>query len=325
MYWSMPVFSWNALYALFIFVVATLYATRAEIRLALLRVGGAVVSSYVIRGLFLIIYLATVVMLYRFVRHWNGIVLICYAQLVASIVYYVAVRLYLSHHVFLGSPPLEEASELSRSRTFWPDAWRLSSPERLTRGLQLVVGAIERPLLMATAGLAVVASYDLVMRLMMFVSAVPGALSQPLLAMIAHDAVRESTHRRFPLALRLTKIVGAACALLGLVVAMVLFKYYHVALFRIPSRIPFGVALLIGVVAAVNVQTAPGGAALLAQGIVRPMNAKLYAEAAGIVAGGIAGWWTRNGMLFIIIRNGTQGISAIGFLIAERRIRARSI
>jgi hypothetical protein len=177
------------------------------------------------------------------------------------------------------------------------------------------MGAVERPLLIATAGLAMVTSYDLLMRLVLLVSAVPGALNHPLLAMLAYDSVRESSQRKFTLALRVTKIASVACALGGLVLCMLLWGGFHQKLFGVPSHIPIGVGILVAVVAAINIQTAPESAALTAEGIVWPINTKLYFEVAGIIAGGILAFWLRNGLLFIVIRYCTLGLSATGFLL----------
>jgi hypothetical protein len=306
-------------HALIVFAAATSFYIRAEIRSDMLQVSGAVVTCYVFRSLYLVTYLSTVCIFYYSIKTWSGVWLLCYAQLLASCIYYNVANLSLKHTwsmlvPILGEPPLP----MSARPAFWAEVWRVSSPERINRIIQLIMGAVERPLLIATAGFSMVTSYDLLMRLVMIVSAVPGALNDPLLAMLSHDSVRESPNRKFPLALRLTRVISAACALAGLIVSMVLWRFFHIALFRVSSRIPFGVGLLIAVVAAVNVQTASGAAVLVSKGIVGPIKAKLYAEAVGIVAGALAAWWLRNGLLFIAIRYCALGLSAIGFLLAER-------
>jgi len=317
MYWSLHTLDWSALHALVVFAVATSFYIRADVRAEMLRVSGAVVGSYVFRGLYLVVYLSIVVAFYSWIRVWHGVWLLCYAQLLASCIYYLAIWSSLRRRRSRLSPSLDNTAFVGAKTDFWAEAWRVSSPERLNRMIQLVMGAVERPLLIATAGLAMVTSYDLLMRLVIFVSAVPGALNDPLLAMLAHDSVRESPDRKFPLALRLTRIASAVCAVAGLVVSLVLWGFFHVALFRVPSRIPLGVGILIAVVAAVNVQTASGSAVLVSKGIVGPLKAKLYTEVGGIIIGGVAAWWLRNGLLFIAIRYCALGLSAIGFLIAE--------
>jgi hypothetical protein len=321
MYYSIPVFNKQAVHALVIFSVATFYTCRADIRAALLRVSGAIVESYILRGLYLVVYLTTVVALYYFVDRWNGIALVCYAQLLAAVVYYTFIKNSLGRHLVASSLSKGESAASADTANFWKEAWRVSSPERLNRVIQLTVSAIERPLLIVTAGLAMVTSYDLLMRLLMFVSAVPGALSQPLQAMLLHDSVRPQSSRRFPMALRLTKIVGALCAVAGLIVAVVILVFFHQALFHVPSRLPLFVGVLLAVVAAVNVQTAPGSAALLAKGVVGPISRKLYVETSGVVLGFIAALWLRDGLVFIVVRNAALGLSAVGFLLAEKHWR----
>lgn len=317
LYWSMPEFSVSALHALLVFALATLFVILAEIRLALLRVSGNIVRSYILRGLYLITYLIAVILFFICSENWGGIWVLCYAQLIASVVFYVAVNLSFVAILSAFTGAAESWAVLEQERQFWDEVWRVSAPERLVKVLNLIVGVVERPLLMATAGIAIVGSFDLLMRLMLLVSAIPGALSQPLLAMLAHDSVRESAAKKFPIALRLTKFVGGACALIGLIVSMVLWTYFHEVLFGLPSRIPLGVGMLVAVVAAINVMTAPGVAALQAEGIVKPINIKIYAEGIGLAVAGAAAWWMQDGLVFIAVRYSALGLSAIGFLVAE--------
>jgi len=319
--WSMQVVDWRVLHGLAAFGVATLFTTRAETRAALLRVSGAVVTSYWLKAFQYVVYLSLVFALYRAFPVWSGFWVLCYAQAVAAYIQYVTVARCLSRRMPAAEPVRHHSTGSVEATDFWAEASRLSSPERLNRVIQLVVGAMERPLLLATTGLAIVTSYDLLLRLMLLVSAVPAALSQPLLAMLSHDAVRDAPSRTFSSGLRLTRIVSAVCAFAGLIVALALWMYFHSALFGMPSRIPAVVAVVIAVVAAVNVLTAPGTAALLAEGIVGPIMAKTYVEAAGTVIGGIAAWLLRDGLAFIVVRNAAIGVGAIGFLIAEERRR----
>jgi hypothetical protein len=319
-YWSTRTVDWGILHGLAVFGAASFLNVRADTRAALLRVSGAVVLSYSLRIIYFLGYFCIVVTLYRAVRVWNGFWIFCYAQLTAAFFQYVTVAYCLSRRISeapaVERPPGVEAVSIT---TFWTEAWHVSSPERLNRVIQLVVGAFERPLLLATAGLALITSYDLLLRLMLLVSAVPAALSQPLLAMLSHDAVRDAPGRSFSGSLKLTRIVSAVCASSGVILAMVLWVYFHHALFGLHSQIPVGVGLLIAIVAAVNVQTAPGTAAQLAHGVVRPTIVKTYTEAAGVVVGGVAAWIARDGLVFLVVRNLVLGLAAIAFLAAENR------
>jgi len=316
MCWSLSAFKWNTFYPLIVFAAATFVYIIADLRASLLRLSGEVTVSYVFRGVYLVTNLSAVVVLYYSVKVWDGVWPLCSAQLLASCIYYACVKVCLSRRCNALHPRVAGLPRAPETKAkFWSEARRVSSPERLNRAIQLTMGAIERPLLIATAGLAMVTSYDLLMRLVLLVSAVPGALNDPLLAMLAHDSVRESRDRKFPLALRLTKIASLVCAVVGLITCIVLWAGFHHMLFGVSSRIPLVIGVLVAVVAAINIQTAPESAALIAEGIVWPINAKLYTEAVGIILGGLIAWWLRNGLLFIAIRYCALGLSATGFLL----------
>ena len=176
---------------------------------------------------------------------------------------------------------------------FWTEARRVSVPERISRTAQLAIGAIERPLLVATSGLAFVTLYDLLLRLTLCVSVVPSALSQPLLAMLSYDAVRQERDRGFRSSLRMTRLIGGVWTATGLVAAVLLWTRFHYDIFGVRSRIPPVVGLLIFSVAAINVLTAPGVAALTAQGVVKPTTIRCtWKRSASLQEGSLRGPFT---------------------------------
>lgn len=322
LYWSIGKVDGSAMHALAVFAVATFYGVRAEIRAALVRAAGFVTDTYRIRALYLFSFLLLVLAMFLAIDSWSGVWLVCYAQLAAGLIYFLLLKGRLERALPRPRPD-SAGKQAGLSASLWSEAWRVSAPERFNRLVQLVSAAVERPLLVATAGLALVGSYDLLLRLMLLVSAIPGALSQPLLAMLAHDSVRPPGARRFPVALGLTYAVGATSAALGLLVAAVLWTFFHEALFGVPSRIPQWVGLLVASVTAVNVLTAPWASALLAAGRVRLLNVKVLVEAVGVVVGAAAAGWLGSGLLFIVIRYAALGLAAVGFLLVMRLCRGR--
>ena len=75
---------------------------------AAMRVSGAVVLSYVLRAIYLLCYLSVVVILFFSIETWNGVWLICYAQLLASVSYYLLAKTYLNRKL-PNSPPATAA------------------------------------------------------------------------------------------------------------------------------------------------------------------------------------------------------------------------
>lgn len=315
---SLHSFDSRIYHAFTVFVVATFFTARADIRAALLRVSGSIKESYVLRGIYLLTFLGSIWSASHYIAHWNGVVVVFYAQLSASLVYYCSVALLLKRRLDIPVLLCMVPSGKVAQPACWRGAWYLSSPERLGRGVQLIAGAIERPLLLITGGLAVVTSYDLLMRLTLLVTAIPGAISQPLLAMLVHDSTVQSTEGKYSLALPLTRLISLTCAILGLVVAVVLFAGYHQQLFHIRSRIPLLIGVLVAVVAGINAQTAPGSASQIARGIVGPSKMKLYIEGGGLMLGGVCAFLLHNGFIFIVVRNCALGFAAVIFLVSEK-------
>lgn len=307
----------QAIHTLVAFSIASFLFILGDIYAALIRVSGRIFYTYLLRIGYLLLYLAITVALYLFLPKWDGVWLLCYAQLLASIPY-----AFMLWHRFQAQAEMRHGAEISQNLDkdlvrIWKESWRISTPERLNRVLQLIAGAIERPLMIATTGAALVTSYDLLIRLSLIVSALPAAINQPLLAMLSHDRVRHERDQRFLGAEIFTRIIGAFLALSGLIIAFILWRYFHVALFSIDSQIPVGVALLVFSVTAINVLTAPGVTVCMVQDNVGPVNVKMTIEFLGIFLGSLLAIWKMNGLLFVIVRNIAIGFSALIFMRQE--------
>jgi hypothetical protein len=305
----------SIVHAFIVFALASMLSIHTEVRTALLRAAGGIVPSYQLRMASSLIYVCGVVGLYCGLPVWPGVWVICYVQLIAGYIYFRLVQTRLMHTL---PPTSDSAGEAyTPPRAFWTEARRISVPDRISRTTQLVIGAIERPLLVATSGLAFVTSYDLLLRLTLLVSLVPGALSQPLVAMLSYDAARQEHERNFGNSLRMTRLMAGICTATGLVTAILLWTRFHYQIFGVRSRVPLLVGLLIVSVAAVNVLTAPAVAALTTQGVVKPTTTKVYIEACGVVAGGILAWVFHDGLVFVIVRHCAIGVSAMWFLVVS--------
>jgi O-antigen/teichoic acid export membrane protein len=287
---------------------------RAEIRLAIIRLTGDVVFTYHYRMLYLGCYLLLILAMYFSAGSWPNVGVIFVAQLAAMAPSYT--WLMIKQKRLMAS-----STESGGANGIWKEVWKVSSSERLNRGLQFSVGLVERPLLLGASGLAFVGSYDLLMRLMMIVSALPGALNQPMLAMLAHDAARGGSGRKFESTIRRTKLVTAASASVGVLAAMLAFTFFHEAIFGVTSLISPRLAILIAVSSGVNVLTAPTNAMFMARGIVWPCNLKATVEILGVAAACIGGWLWESGQIFITLRYAFLLVGAAGLLVVERTER----
>ena len=302
-----------------IFIVSSWITILSEIRSALIRAAGHLLVSYVIKIASLLTYLLATAFFFFSINEWPGVSIVFAAQCLSSVVAFYWVRRECKRSSLIGkcegaAPSLATNRKLELETT-WREVWRVSGPERLNRVIQLVVGFVERPLLVATIGFTFLTSYDLFLRLLLLVSAVPSALSAPLLAMLAHDAARKDGDRRFDGALGLATGLNIGLTILGVAVALTLFLGFHDLVFGIQSQIAVPLGLLLIAAAAINVLTAPGTAALTAQGVVWPSTVKLSIEGVGMVIGICAALLAHDGVLFIMVRSVALIVSAVFFLL----------
>jgi hypothetical protein len=311
-------------YLLLLFSIATTLCTIADVNCAMLRAAGEVRTSYVLRCLYLAVYLASVVSAHQTSQSWNGVAILFFCQLIASVAY-LAFSTYMLLRSMRGSSQVPKVViNKVRNAAFWLRAWRTSVPERRNKLVQLLISATERPLLVATAGLAMVGSYDLLMRLALLVTAIPGAVNQPLLAMLAHDQARPPGEQRYGKALQHTRSITLFSSGVGVVLALVLWRYGHVVLFGVESIVPLALAFTIILATGINVLTAPGTAELLSKGIVWPCTYKLWIELVGSAVAAGSALWVRDGLIFIEIRNASIAASAAFFLLVLTNLRKRS-
>lgn len=304
-----------------LFAAASLLTLWAELSSGLIRVTGCVEYTYVLRIGYLFLFLFIVFLLYFFSSHWSGIWILCAAQLAATIPYaYFMLRRLTS---ILNSDCDGKGVSFERGnvdiRVIWSETWRVSNPERFNRVIQLIAGALERPLMLATSGSLLVASYDLLIRLGQIISAVPSALSQPLQAMIAHDLFKSHGERRFGNVVAFTRKIGIILSFLGFFISYILWQYFHEFLFATSSHLPVWLAITVMFATAINVITAPGVAVCLAHGNPAPVQFKMFFEFFGVLMGIAIALWFESGVAFIAIRNIAIGLSALIFLILENR------
>lgn len=310
------------IYAFVLFLLATIIFILSEIKVSVIRVAGYIRESYYLKLLYLITYFLTVLICFSFLNSRAGIWILCFAQLVAATLYFYFCVYILSNKINWFRVSDNKSGDIEPNLSdFWRNMWKISSPERFNRFLQLFVGLVERPLLVLTAGLATVGSYDLLLRITLLVSALPSALNQPLLSMILHDSVRSNETKKFLQAIDLTKILSFILSSLGLLIASVVIVFFHKTIFGVASHIPISIAILIVSVAAINVLTASGSALFVAHGVIWPCNLKIAIELVGTLAAIFFAFYFFDGILFIVIRSLALGVSACVFLVIENRLK----
>jgi hypothetical protein len=310
------------LFATTLFILTAYLTVKAEVRLTILRISGDVACTYHFRICYLLLYLIIIGTIYIVVKDWTHVWVIFFAQLGALLPVYLWLGRYFREHISPDDGKVTQEGE-ARYLAAWREIRITSSAERLNRVVQFTVGLIERPLLLATSGLAFVGSYDLVMRLMLIASAVPGALNQPLLSMLVHDKVRSGEQRKFTGTLRNTKLVTFASASIGSGIAIGAFLLFHQTIFGVVSLVPPGLGVFIAVTSGVNVLTASSTALLISNGIVWPCNVKGVGELVSVIGGAIAAWRWQAPEVFIYVRYLFVLIGALFLLIMEQTIRMK--
>jgi O-antigen/teichoic acid export membrane protein len=305
--------------SLLLLVGVSYFSIQFDLKLALVRSKGDIELSYAYRISYSVIYLMVFGLLYFFIPVWPGIFVIVFCQFFAVVLLCFILQRQVIRPIYLCcANDLNDSISKVKNNEVWREIWQTSSAELLNRIVQFFVAVVERPLLLIYGGLVLVGSMDLLTRLMLIVSAIPGALNQPLLAMLSHDAARNPADAKFPHALRLTKVVSASSAGLGVVLSLILFVFFHENIFGINSILPVYMACIMAFASGVNVLTASGSAALLSSGIVWPCNMKSLIEAIGIVLGIIVAIANKDAIIFLVFRYGFLLISALCFLIFEK-------
>lgn len=320
---SLPQSNEEQTYLLAIFAFSAYVSALTEMRLSLLRIMGLIRFTYQIRITYLMCYLLLVFFFYAGIPIWKNLYLIFIAQFTSAVFCFliVLVRLRLLESGWNRIAANQSRDPMEDFFTLLPAIWRISSAERFNKLLQFIVGMIERPMIVALGGVALVGSFDLMMRLMIIVSAIPGALNQPLLSMLTHDLSRKGAERKFPLALRLTRVISTVTAFVGFFIAIALFANFHERIFGVPSMVPLTVFAVIAVSTAVNVLTATGSAVFISQGIVWPNNWKVAIEGFGVIFGVALGYLFGDVYVFLICRYAFLLLAAIFLLILENKMK----
>ena len=306
------------------FAISSGIVSAADVLATLLRVDGNLEYTYASRIAYQIAWIGGVGILYWLFPHWNGVIFLTAAQLCAAVIYAVLIARGLVQRKGAVIPRRRLWCAVTRSRA-WRRAWRLSGPERGVRILGAMLTLGERSFLMALGAGAVLGSYDLLLRIAAIISAVPAALAQPLLSMLASDAKRSDGGQAYGNAHRYTMRVTAWLALPGLVAATLVWTLFAEALFGVTPELPLPLALCVFIAAAVNVQTASGVAVATINGTTGIIGRKVYLEAAGVVVAAIIGYLAGSALWFLAIRYAANASAAGLFLWQFRRLQSQQI
>jgi hypothetical protein len=303
-----------------VFAMSAALVSVADVGATLLKVDGELVFAYVARLLYQLLWIGGVGIAFAAIPEWPDIAILTLVQLGASVAYAItiAVRIVRRRRAPRAAPKILFASIRSAA---WRRAWRISTPERSLRVLGAVLALGERSLLMAMGGAAVLGSYDLLLRVSALISAIPSALAQPLLSMLAANRATVVGAAPFGDIARFTMRVTWLLTLAGLGAAVVLWIYFAEMLFGVHPELPWALAMCVFAATAINVQTAVGVAISTSEGVVDRVNRKVVLEIAGIAVAAIVGLLAGNVLWFIGVRYLALGIAATLFLVQFRRRR----
>lgn len=303
-----------AAHVFLVFAVATLVTIYAEILSGVVRAGGEITSSYFAKTVY---YVSQLILSVLFVRLASGdIWLVCWAQLISSLIYFS--YLLIKYIKMLGGGGEGDFDELGDRRLF-EEAWKISSPERLNKIMQLVSSLIERPLLLGVSGALLVTSYDLLMRIGQLITVLPAAIGQPLQSMIAFDNEKNIEEKRFIgfviFAKRATKLIS----IFGFFCAIFIWYKFHERIFHVKSEIPGWLAVLVLLTIAINASTAPMASNMLATGRISLMKVKAGIEISGMLVAMVAALYTKSALIFVAVRFGSIGVAAVYFMSNSRK------
>lgn len=311
----------HSLLALILFGVASILTLLSDVMVSLLRTGGIVTYTYVLKIFYYLIYIFLVYGYYFFYSPDKSILPICFIQLIASLPFFFIIKKKLNS-LFPANIPIalfgKNSSKTTESDNIWKESWQLSLPERYNRIIQLTISFFERPLLLLYSGVLIITSYDLLMRLTLFISAIPSALSQPLLAMLSYDHVRKKEERLYSGTSKYMNYLVVFLSFVGFLIALVCWKFFHEKLFSVHSELPLWFAILYFSANSLNVMTAPLVSQFIIAGNTRVLKHKAIIESMGLITGVLLTIYTANGLVFLIARNAFLIVAAAYFLVQYR-------
>ena len=317
---ALPAAASSLLVPVGLFAVSAALVSVTDVATTLLKVDGELVFAYVARLLYQILWIGGVCIAFVGIPQWPDITILVLVQLGASIAYAITVAAQIVRNRKM--PHVLPRFLLANIRSAaWTRAWRLSAPERSLRVLGAVLALGERSILMAMGAATVLGSYDLLLRVGVLISAVPSALVQPLLSMLAANRAHAGAEAPFGDVARFTLRVTRLLSLAGLGAALAIWICFPETLFGVRPELPLALALCVFVATALNVQTAPGVAISISEGLVEGVNRKVAIEVVGIGIAVVVGLVAGSVLWFIGARYIALGIAAAGFLIQFRRER----
>jgi hypothetical protein len=315
---ALPVERHALLFPLTIFALSAALVSVADVGATLLRVGGSLRFTYVARLAYQLVWIVGVVVAYSAFPEWPGVTVLTAVQLIASGAYALAIaaRAAAWRPVAATAPRFLVASLRS---LHWRRAWRVSTPERNLRMLGALLALGERSLLLVMGAGAVLGSYDLLLRVCVLVSAIPAALAQPLLSMLAVNRALGQRETPFGGAAKFTARIVWLVTVAGLCAAVVVWVAFAETLFGVRPELPLVLALCVFAATALNVQTATGVAIATSEGVVELVNRKVLLEVAGIAVAVVVGLFAHSVLWFIGVRYAALAAAAIFFLVRFRR------
>jgi O-antigen/teichoic acid export membrane protein len=228
-----------------------------EIGLLRVRVMGKIATANLYRGLYLATYLACTGLFFASDR--LTMVTLFLAQFMGSVVY---LWLGISSERYVQAE--RESGERARA-TEWRRLFRSAFPEQIGRAQSALLPGVERAMMLGAAGTASVASYDIAVRLSAIVTALPAALSEPMVALLSPRMGGKSAAERL-LILRHGSQANHLLAFVTLGVGLMAACIWAIPYYGI-AEMPFLVFVFtIMVGSACNVLTAPYVGALYAIG-----------------------------------------------------------
>jgi O-antigen/teichoic acid export membrane protein len=295
---------------------ANLLVMLTDVGLIRTRVAGAVAAANGLRAAYYITFLCLVVVSYL-TWHLSAEVLFI-AQAASATAYAIVGQVYGR----LARPT--SYAGFRASEIAWRRLGKAALPEQLSRAQSSLLPSAERSLLLSTGGPSELSAYDIALRLSTAVTALPGIVAEPVLALLSSRMGGQSVLQR-RLILRHARIATyIAVAVSG--TCVLLFgpswaeAYFHLDATSFRTFVWFVVGG-----SSVNVLTAAPVGALYAAGKVRAIVAKGLGDVLlALIAIGVAAT-LKNPLVYVAIRYMGFLLTAGGLLFYWRRVHAELV
>jgi len=272
----------------------------SNLQLIEIRVAGRIVLANLLRALYYWLYILFVI--FFFALNVFDVRALFAAQFTSATVLCIIIFFFLTSKKAI-------TNNASNIEVHWKTLVGLALPEQLNRLQSSILPAFERPMMLLVGGSNFIAAYDIAIRLSALVTALPGALAQPLVALFAPNIFKGKLDQNRYI-LKTTRNISLLFVLGSIALGIILVYKFAAVYYGVDRKILTNIALFIFVGSGINVLTAPFGAWLYADGDIRPLVTKSVLDIIFAFSGILMAYILYGPWFYILIRY-------LGFIISS--------